>query len=66
MNRKRILLWGAIGGLAFLVLVQGFELVSGQRVDWLVKFGVAAVVAVGAAAVSRVTHRQLPDANERT
>ena len=50
--RKASLLWGLIGGLSFLVLLQGYELLSADRVDWLVKFGVALLVVVGAAALS--------------
>ncbi len=50
--RKASLLWGLIGGLSFLVLLQGYELVSAARVDWLVKFGVALAVVVGAAVLS--------------
>ncbi|MFD1586094.1 hypothetical protein ACFR9U_03805 [Halorientalis brevis] len=50
--RKASLLWGLIGGLSFLVLLQGYELLSMERVDWLVKFGVALAVVVGAAVLS--------------
>lgn len=50
--RKASLLWGLVGGLSFLVLLQGYELVSMDRVDWLVKFGVALVVVAGATALS--------------
>jgi hypothetical protein len=51
---KSSLLWGLVGGLAFLVLLQGYELVSAERVAWLVKFAVAALVVVGASGVSYV------------
>ncbi|WP_136717389.1 hypothetical protein [Halorientalis salina] len=50
--RKASLLWGFVGGLSFLVLLQGYELLSTQRVDWLVKFGVALVVVAGATGLS--------------
>jgi hypothetical protein len=33
--------WGLVGGLAFLVLVQGYELATGRGVAALVKVGVA-------------------------
>ncbi len=49
---KSSLLWGLVGGLAFLVLLQGYELVSTERVAWLVKFAVAALVVIGATGVS--------------
>mgnify|MGYP006293181329 CR=1 FL=1 len=51
---KSSLLWGLIGGLSFLVLLQGYELVSTERVAWLVKFAVAAAVVAGGAGVSYV------------
>ncbi|MFB6178163.1 MAG: hypothetical protein ABEI77_00385 [Halorientalis sp.] len=51
-NRKSSLLWGLVGGLGFLVLLQGYELASAHRVDWLVKVGVALVVVVAGAALS--------------
>ncbi|WP_299267195.1 hypothetical protein [Halorientalis sp.] len=54
LRLKSSLLWGLVGGLAFLVLLQGYELVSTERVDWLVKFAVAALVVVGATGVSYV------------
>lgn len=42
------LLWGAIGMFSFLILVQGYELLSSERLSFGVKFAVAAVVAIGA------------------
>jgi hypothetical protein len=56
--RKASLLWGFVGGLSFLVLLQGYELVSTQRVDWLVKFGVALVVVAGATGLSYAYQRR--------
>jgi len=53
-RRKASLLWGLVGALSFLVLLQGYELVAANRVDWLVKFGVAILVLVGATALSWV------------
>ena len=52
---KEVLLWGVIGGLSFLVLAQGYELLAEDPISAAVKAGVAMVVAVGAA----VTTRQL-------
>jgi hypothetical protein len=52
---KEVLLWGVIGGLSFLVLAQGYELLAADPISATVKGGVAIVVAVGAA----VTTRQL-------
>ncbi|MDT3433823.1 hypothetical protein [Haloarcula sp. 1CSR25-25] len=49
---KASLLWGAVGGLAFLVLVQGYELLAGTPVSISAKVGVAVAVAVGAMLVS--------------
>jgi hypothetical protein len=63
-RRKEALLWGVVGGLAFLVLLQGYELLAARPVDLLVKFGVALLVAVGAGALSYATRRRLAQ-NER-
>lgn len=41
---RRYVLWGVIGGLSFLVLLQGYELFSGFRTPLAVKVGVAAGV----------------------
>jgi len=57
---KSSLLWGVIGALAFLVLLQGYELLAAQRVTLVAKFGVAAAVLVGATALTYVAHDRLP------
>ncbi|MHB9287560.1 hypothetical protein ACKVMT_11050 [Halobacteriales archaeon Cl-PHB] len=49
---KAALLWGVVGGFAFLVLVQGYELLTPASVDALVKLVVAVAVVVLTAAVS--------------
>jgi hypothetical protein len=49
---KAALLWGLVGGLSFLVLVQGFRLATGRAVQTGVVLGVALVVGVGASAVT--------------
>jgi hypothetical protein len=57
-RQKDSLLWGAVGGLAFLVLVQGYELLAEQGVAVAVKAGVAvAVLAVTAAAAHALRPR---------
>jgi uncharacterized membrane protein YeiB len=53
---KSSLLWGLVGGLSFLVLLQGYELATVERVDWLVKIIVAVLVVAGATAVSYIYH----------
>jgi hypothetical protein len=54
---KSSLLWGLVGALAFLVLVQGYDLLFGLGVGLAARFGVAAVVGVAAASL---THRLSP------
>ena len=54
------LLWGVVGSLAFLVLLQGYELVTGQRVTVAAKFGVALVVLVGATTLTYAARNRLP------
>ena len=58
--RKSSVLWGVVGGLAYLVLLQGYELVAGATVSLGVKFGVAVLVAVGAAALTYAAAGRLP------
>jgi len=57
---KASLLWGVVGGLAFLVLLQGYELVADVRVALLVKFGVAMAVTAGATALTYAARDRLP------
>jgi len=63
---KQSLLWGVIGALSFLVLLQGYELITGRLVDWLVKLGTAVVVLVGATALTHVTARRQASTKEQT
>ncbi len=51
---KASLLWGVVGVLAFLVLLQGYELYSGYRYAIAVKVGMALLVAVGASILTYV------------
>jgi hypothetical protein len=47
------LLWGVVGGLAFLVLVQGYELLTDERIAVVVKVSVALGVGVVSAGLTR-------------
>ncbi len=46
------LLWGLVGALTFLVLVQGYELFQSVPVGFGVKLGVAALVGLVAAGLT--------------
>ena len=61
MSRRRsALLWGAIGGLAFLVLAQGATLVGVRLpIDLLGKLAVAVGVGAVAAAASYAVERRI-------
>ncbi|ELZ28837.1 hypothetical protein C475_04346 [Halosimplex carlsbadense 2-9-1] len=61
---KSSLLWGLVGGLAFLVLAQGYELLGNLGVGFGAKVAVALVVAVGAAVATHLTRGRLPTENE--
>ncbi|HKJ59583.1 MAG TPA: hypothetical protein VKA37_10145 [Halobacteriales archaeon] len=56
--------WGFVGGLSFLVLLTGYELATDFRASLAVKFGVALVVTVLAAAASALIASRLRE-NER-
>jgi len=58
------LLWGLVGGLSFLVLAQGYELLGDLGVGFGPKVAVAVVVAIGAAAATHLTRDRLPTENE--
>jgi hypothetical protein len=58
-DRRSAALWGLIGLLSYLVLLQGYELWSGERVDLLVKFGTALAVGVVAALLSAAVGERL-------
>ena len=45
MRPRDRLAWGLVGGLSFLVLVQGYELAVGLPVGFPTKLGVAGLVA---------------------
>ena len=61
MNRtKSALLWGLVGALAFLVLVQGYRLFAGSLgVDVLSALGIALVLGGVVSAVSYVAEPRL-------
>jgi hypothetical protein len=49
---KASLLWGLVGALAYLVLVQGYDLAFGLDVGLAARFGVAALVGAVAAGLT--------------
>ena len=65
-GQRDAVVWGLVGGLAFLVLVQGYELWADRGVDALVKVGVALAVAVLAGGLGRLVRRRLPPRSERS
>ena len=62
---KASLLWGVVGLLAFLVLLQGYELATGYRYALGVKAAAALAVAVGSTGVSYVAEPRLFEQKER-
>ena len=58
MNRDDAV-WGLVGGLAFLVLLSGYELATGYRAPLPVKGGVAVVVTLLAAGLAGVIGARL-------
>jgi len=63
---KSSLLWGAIGGLSFLVSLQGYHLLAGTFVGVGVMAGVAAAVFAVAAVSAHLLRPRLARRNERT
>jgi hypothetical protein len=57
---KSSLLWGVVGALAFLVLLQGYELLAAQPVTLAAKAGVAVAVGLVGTALSYAAHGRLP------
>lgn len=62
---KSSLLWGVIGALSFLVLVQGYELFTDDRLAFAMKFAVAGVVALAAAGSTYLVDPRLFGRNGR-
>lgn len=56
---KASLLWGLVGALSFLVLVQGYELIGELGLSFLVKLVVATGVFGGATAASYAAEGRL-------
>jgi hypothetical protein len=61
---KSSLLWGLVGALSFLVLLQGYHAVTGSFVGVGVMLGVAALVGVCSAVVTHLLRGRL-QRNER-
>ncbi len=57
--RRAVMMWGVIGALSFLVLVQGYELFFSESVSLVVKGGVALIVGVVSAILTRRVERWL-------
>ncbi len=53
---KASLLWGVVGALVFLVLLQGYELVTDYRYSIAVVAGATLVVAVGTPIFTYTVH----------
>ena len=51
---KASLLWGVIAALAFLVLVQGYNLLASERISIGVMIGVAILVGIVASVLSQI------------
>jgi hypothetical protein len=59
------LLWGLIGALGFLVLLQGYRLLTGEGVTVAATVGVALLVGLGAGAATYAIEGRL-DAKEQS
>ena len=56
---KASLLWGLVGLLGFLVLLQGYELLTGYRYALTVKAATALAVGIGATGMSYLAEGRL-------
>jgi len=56
---RAAVLWGVVGALSFLVLIQGYELLTDVGVDALVKVVVALIVGVGTTVSARALQPRL-------
>lgn len=63
---KSSLLWGAIGALSFLVLIQGYHLVGGEFVGIDVMLGVTGVVFVASTVTTHLLRPRVAAWNERS
>ncbi|MDX1745081.1 MAG: hypothetical protein R3324_04020 [Halobacteriales archaeon] len=64
MTSREYVLWGVIGGLSFLVLIQGYELIAGDRIDLTLKLGLAGVVLFASTAATAAVGRRMSRRNE--
>lgn len=64
-ERKSSVLWGVIGGLSFLVLIQGYHLVTGEFVGVWVMAGVAVLVGVVSGVTTHLLRPRVAQQNER-
>jgi hypothetical protein len=53
------LLWALVGALTFLVLIQGYELLFGERIAVEIKVGVALGVGVASTLLTRWLERRM-------
>lgn len=63
---KDALLWGVVGFLTFLVLLQGYELLENVRVDLEIKAGAAVVVFVATTVITYVANGRVDRPEEGT
>jgi hypothetical protein len=63
---KASLLWGAIGALSFLVLIQGYELYAGERITFGLKLVIAGCVGALAVGSTYLAEPLLFGENKRT
>ena len=63
---KSSFLWGLIGGLSFLVLIQGYHLATGEFVGVGLMAGVALAVGIVSAILTHVLRPHVARWNERT
>lgn len=56
---KDAVLWGVVGFLTFLVLLQGYELLEDIRVDLVVKAGAAVVVFIATTVITYVANDRI-------
>ena len=56
---RESVVWGLVGGLSFLVLVQGYELLTPEQVEPVVKGGVALVVTAAGTVLARFVEPRL-------
>ena len=62
-DRIASLLWGVIGGLSFLVLIQGYELLVGPPVDALLKATITVGVGLVSTGATALLQPRIPSQN---